>query len=77
MNAIRQWLVRTPHGAAASVFEDAESAWLYAADCAEAAAPSVLTLPNGLRYYVLREDDMVEVSTRHKLVGTTRRIVEP
>lgn len=80
MTTIRQWTVKTPHGTNARVFEDESRAWAYARIQAEAGAPSVITDPpdgGGQQWYVFRADPMVEVSSRHVLAGTTRRVVEP
>lgn len=77
MTGIRQWTVRTPHGSYTHVHEAFSTAWAQATSCAESVAPSVVTGPDGTVFYVFREDKLVEVSTRHTAVGTTRRVVEP
>jgi len=79
MSVIRQWVVQNPHGSRADreVFDTAAAAWDHAAAVAESPSPVVITYPNGCVYYLLRQSELVEVSTRHRHVGTTRRVVEP
>lgn len=74
---IRQWTVQDPHWASPAVFENAAMAWEHASAVCEAGAPAVVRHPEGGVFYVFREDTAVEVSTRHRCVGTTRRVVEP
>jgi hypothetical protein len=74
---IPNWTVKTPHSPGVAVFEASGPAWEHASACCEAGSPSVLTHPDGGVFYVFRADDFTELSTRHRMVGTTRRVVEP
>jgi hypothetical protein len=79
MSAIPQWTVKAPHAVGERLFEDEARAWAHARMEAGAAAPSVITEPpeRGGVYFVFRAAEEVEVSTRHRFAGTTRRVVEP
>ena len=78
MNNIAQWTVRGPHQISpAAVFEDAGAAWEYASAKCEAGQPAIVRHPEGGQFYVFRRDDLVELSTRHQIVGNTRQVVEP
>lgn len=74
---IQQWTVQDPHYPRLAVFEAAAPAWEHASAVCEAGAPAVVRHPEGGVFYVFRESPEVEVSTRHRCVGTTRRVVEP
>jgi hypothetical protein len=74
---IPNWTVKAPHDPGVAVFEAAALASARAFEVATDHSPSVLTDPDGHVWYVFRASDLVEVSTRHRMVGTTRRVVEP
>ena len=76
---IRQWTVQEPLRGRAdlAVFEDVTAAWDHAAAVCGMTEPCVVRCPDGQRFFLFRESAVVEVSTRHLVVGTTRRVVEP
>lgn len=71
---IRQWTVRAGMSRE-STFESEAAALAHAVVSAGPTDPAVVITPEGNRFIILRACDTVEVSTRHVLNATSRRVV--